>query len=345
VLQRLSEVGAERDDLYEVIEESFTSMGRGFRTEGSAEGFRLKEIDKAGRTIWVKINKGPAGIEGEAFDIDTNESIETTERQALLSGLRAMFVIPKDSFYGLLFIERIGRRNLREVLENWIIKPSSHHLGESLVRIEGFAEASDWRSILADKELLRVSEVLKSTDSGQDASTADDRVVNISVSGTAVRRGTERMRDMIANRASRRENRVDLVAENSRLEEKKHRAEADAFTVQDEAALAAVTEALARLDTSLTREDSLASFLAELTPDAGEGLEHHSYDVTIGERHPERVFSVERDSIPQFVYELGTRRLTDVEMRALWIDHAGTILTNRGVTLPRGWALKGTPIE
>jgi hypothetical protein len=343
-LQRLSEAGADGEDVLDLFEAAFTDMGTKFRREGSAEGFRCKEATRTGRTIWITINKGPAGIEGETYDMETDESVETTEQHALLSGLRAMFVVPENSYYGLMFIERIGRRNLRQLLDDWIIKPTIHQLAESLIRVEGFAEADDWRAVLADKELLQVSEVLKGG-TLDDASTPNDRVVKVSISGGAVRSLTRPVRDMIVERAQRRTNRVELTVEASRIEDKRHVAGEDAFTVEDARRLEAITKALANIDSSSSTEESLADFLGQLSPVTAEnGLNHKSYDVAVGERRPERVFSVERDSIPQFVYELAGRRLGNTELRKAWLGHAETILSNRGVTLPQGWAAD-TPSE
>ncbi|QKY80034.1 hypothetical protein SEA_DOGGS_33 [Gordonia phage Doggs] len=343
-LQRLSEAGADNADTLDLFEDAFEVMGKKFRRESGAEGFRCKEATRTGRTIWVTINKGPAGIEGETYDMETDESVETTERHALLSGLRAMFVVPADSYYGLMFVERIGRRNLRQLLDDWIIKPTIHQLAESLIRVEGFAEADDWRAVLADKELLQVSEVLKAGP-GDDASTPNDRVVKVQIAGGAVRNLTNSVKEMIISRVQRRTNRVDLTVEAARIEERRHVAGKDAFTVEDDARLEAIREALDEIDSSSSREESLAEFLAQLSPVApGGDLEHKSYDVAVGERRPERVFSVERESIPQFVYELAGRRLGDTELRRAWLSHAETILSNRGVTLPQGWAAD-TPSE
>ena len=336
-LERMNHCGPDGQDLHALVTEAFEAMGAGFRAEsGTAEGFRRKEFKTSGRAAWVKINKGPAGIEGETYDMDTEEFVETSERQALLSGLRAMFILPENSYYGVLFVERIGRRNLKQLLQNWVIEPITLGLRESIVRIEGFAEASDWQLLLADKQVLQVSELLRAGP-GDDASTAQDRTVKVTITGGALRNLSERLRQMIVERVQRRNDKAELVTETARLTTKRQ-AEADAFTVEDKEELDAVT---ARLDDLNSHEErSFADLLADLNPvdnPTEQGLVHSAYEVSVGTRRPERVFSVERESVPQLVYETG-RRLSDTELWSYWVSHAETILNNRGVSLPAGWA-------
>ena len=114
-LQRLSAAGDNDDDLLDLIEKNLVALGSGYQHEPrTAEGYRVKLIDRRGRSLFVRLNKGPEGAPGETYNVETEESIETTEKQAQLSGLRALFVIPEDSYYGLLFVERVGVRHLKE---------------------------------------------------------------------------------------------------------------------------------------------------------------------------------------------------------------------------------------
>lgn len=342
-VERVSHCGADGLDLLDLVTEAFDAMGSGYRSESrTAEGFRRKEFRTSGRSVWVKIYKGPAGIEGETYDMDTQESVPTGERQALLSGLRAMMILPSDSYYGILFVERIGRRHLKELIDNWVLKPSMFRLRESIIRLEGFAEASDWQLVLAEKQVLQVSELLKSAP-GDDASTAEDKTVKVTITGGTLRGLTERFKEMVIDRVTRRNDRAQLVTESARLEAKRlateqREAANDAFTVEDKQRLELIAARLAELDSHTDR--SIADLINDLNPvenAAEQGLEHSSYEVSVGTRRPERVFSVERDSMPQFVYETG-RRLSDSELWAAWVSHAETILSNRGVSLPAGWA-------
>ncbi|OKH72905.1 hypothetical protein EB72_19805 [Mycobacterium sp. SWH-M1] len=335
-LERINHCGPDARDLFDLVTEAFDAMGSGYRSEGAnAEGFRRKAFETSGRAAWVKINKGPAGIEGETYDMDTDEFVETSERQALLSGLRACIFLPSDSYYGLLFVERIGRRNLKQLLQAWVFDIATYELRESIVRLEGFAEASDWQTLLASKQVLQVSELLKAMP-GDDASTAEDRTVKVIMTGGILRNLTENFREVVIDRVTRRNDRARLETESARLNAK-HEAKGDAFSVEDATHLEAVTDALAQLDAH--RSPSIAALIEQLNPieNASEqGLQHSNYDITVGDRRPERVFSVERDSMPQFVYELNGR-LTDSELWAAWVSHAEAILANRGVSLPAGW--------
>ncbi|MDA2893409.1 hypothetical protein PDG61_21015 [Mycolicibacterium sp. BiH015] len=341
-VERVNECGPDGRDLFDIVTEAFQAMGDGFRSELSdAEGFRRKEYKLSGRAAWVKIYKGPAGIEGETYDMDTGESVPTSERQALLSGLRAVIILPENSYYGLLFVERIGRRNLKQLLEKWVFEPATHMLRGSLVRLEAFAETSDWQLLLADKQVLQVSEFLKSQP-GDDASTAEEKTVKVTVTGTALRNLTDGIRTMVLDRVTRKNDRAELITEAARLEAKRvatqqRAAGPDAFTIQDQEKLDAVAARLQELDTHADR--SIAELIDSINPvgnPSDQGLMHSSYEVSLGTRRPERVFSVERDSMPQFVYET-SRRLSDSELWAAWVSHAETILENRGVSLPTGW--------
>src|SRR4051794_35747512 len=99
-LYRMSSVGESGEDILDVAHDHLRALGPGYhREERESEGFRVKALDRQGRTLSVTINKGPEGATGETYDLDTQESRATTERQALLSGLRAMFVLPQDSYY------------------------------------------------------------------------------------------------------------------------------------------------------------------------------------------------------------------------------------------------------
>src|SRR4051795_2573382 len=90
-LYRLTELGQSGDDLLQLMHDHVNASGQGYHhVDRNAEGFRVKENAVRGRTLWVKINRGPSGSPGETYDLDTDLSSPTTDRQALLSELRAL---------------------------------------------------------------------------------------------------------------------------------------------------------------------------------------------------------------------------------------------------------------
>lgn len=91
-----------------------------------------------------------------------------------------MLVIPTDSYYGLLFVERVGGRHLKSLLCEIAVRPGIRQ-GGAVSRVESFAQARDWRVLLADHEVLRVSELLGG-DSATDASTPNDTKVKVEAS-------------------------------------------------------------------------------------------------------------------------------------------------------------------
>lgn len=334
-LQRLSSLGDADDDLLQIVRASFDSLGPGYQREAkTAEGYRVRVAEVRGRTLDIRINKGPEGSTGETWHLDDATSVETTERQAQLSALRALLVVPEDSYYGLLFVERIGVRHLKQVLADTIIRVAAQ-VTSVVMRVESFAETSDWERELDPQQTMRVSRFMKATDSGDDASTPDDTMVKIITEGGRLRASSDYIKELVLGRLRRRERRLDVQTQAAELE-RRRKAGPSAFTVQDEEELQRLTDEIAAMDAPRHVDDALASVLADLAPvDTGD-LEHERFDVVMGTDRPERTFVVEKDSIPQFVYELGAR-LTDGGLRNTWLDHAETILGNRGVSLPRGW--------
>lgn len=345
VLQRLSSAGDTGDDLLELIGARLEELGHGFyRDDKTSEGFRVKEVARAGRAVYVRFNKGPSGSPGETFDEETQESVETTERQALLSGLRAFLVVPKDSYYGLLFVEKVGRRHLKEVLTEVAIKPAAQRAGV-VMRIESFAELKDWEAELGQKQVLVVSELLVPTSSGEDASTPDDSTVTVTATGGRVRGVTDRLQGILSKRLTGREKRLDDLATASGLERKRV-AEPDAFTVQNAQELAAATQRVVDAEKAPAPavDPELKAALDGLVPADREGLAHKRYEVSVGERRVERTFVIESDAVPQFTYQLGGR-LEDDALVKVWKQHALGILKNRRVQLPADWDKDPAPAK
>lgn len=336
-LQRLSAVGDDGADLLDLLGQAFDGLGPGYHPmPRSAEGFRVRETTTSGRSLWVRVNRGPQGPRGETYDLDTALSTDTTERQALLSGLRVMFVLPKDSYYGLLFVERIGARHLRDLLAGTVLEAVTQASGV-LVRLEAYAEAEDWQRELAGSDLLRVSELLHSADGSEDASTPQDRVVRIVTEGSAVRAAGRAVKDLLAARFGTRRERVGAQADIALLAERRRAREAD-FTVQDEAEYQRLTAMLAEGQRPGSVEEALQRTLTGLVPVDREGLDHKKFDVALGDGSSgERNFVVESNAVPQFVYVLGDL-LPDAALRDAWRQHATTILRNLGVSLPQGRA-------
>ncbi len=336
-LYRLSEIGQSGDDLLQLLHHHVGGLAHGYHhVERKAEGFRIKENALRGRTHWLKINRGPSGSPGETYDLDTDTSMETTERQALLSGLRAMFVVPLDSYYGLLFVERVGRRNLRDLLMDIAVRPSGSSAA-TVLRIEAFAEIQDWERELAQMQVLRISEILTKRDSGDDASTVEDTIIKVSAEGGTLRQISDGLKALFSGRIHRRDERLDTMQRTSELGERRRQAKADGVTFQDEAEFQETLHKLQELNVAEDRDDSLFEVVDQVLAIDREQLDHQRFEVALGAELPQRTIVIEGDSIPQFVYELGGR-LTDGALRNTWVDHAESILSARGVDLPARWA-------
>lgn len=329
-LQRLSELGDNGDDLVDVIERAFSALGSGYHPIAkSAEGFRVREVDRSAREVWARVNRGPQGPRGETYDLDTLQSVDTTERQALLSGLRALFVVPKDSYWGLLFVERIGGRHLKDLLERTVLEATTTSTG-ALIRVENFAEAEDWQGELAGTTLVRVSELLHAADGSEDASTPRDRVVRVVTEGASLRLASEAVRGLLLDRLGGRTARLATQADLALLAERRRVRNSD-FTVQDEEEFQRLSTLLSDSQRPQTVDAALQRTLEALVPVNREGLDHKRYDVALeSARGDERNFVLESNAIPQFVYPLGSL-LPDVDLRTVWQTHANTIFNNLGV--------------
>ena len=334
-LRRLSDL--EAGDTLQLATRALESMGLGYHRDfWSSDGFRIKEIGRTGRAVFVKINKGPEGATGEAFDTQTGESVETTETQALLSGLRAMLVMPLDCYYGLLFVERVSGRHLKSLLSEIFVKPGVRQ-GGGVPRIESFAQARDWRVLLADHQVLRVSELLAGG-SDVDASTPNDSRVKVEASGGFVSDARAKVADAFAGRAERRQRRLAQEVVVADEEDKRRHAEGPGVTLMDDDEFQAELRKLDALSDPEQDELDLAELIAEAVPVGRQGLKHEQYTVaTRGPTGGERTFVIESNAIPQFVYELGGR-LTDGGLRQTWLAHAEEMLQALGVTLSPGWA-------
>lgn len=337
-LHRLTEIGDNDDDLLDVLRQVMDGLGRGYHPlSRSAEGYRVKDVAQPGRTLLTRINRGPQGIPGEVYDLESEESVDTTVRQAQLSGLRAMFVVPENSYFGLMFVERIGIRHLKELLEDQVVGVAAAVTG-TLIRVENFAELADWNRELSDMAVVRVSELLQNKDSSDDASTPKDRVVKVTTHGRLIAEASMSVKDLIVSRIGRRESKLDVQVELSDLARRRRAATKDAFTVQDEERYQTLSEELAGRNRVSTLDEALAATLEELVPVDRDELQHRRFDVSLGHGvNPERTFVIESNAVPQFVYEI-TTRLGDTALRNLWVAHAETIMANRGVALPAGWA-------
>lgn len=337
-LQRLSAVGDDGQDLLDLLEQASTALGGGYHAlPRSAEGFRLRDAARQGRVLWLRVNRGPQGPRGETYDLDTATSVDTTERQALLSGLRAMFVLPVDSYFGLLFVERIGSRHLKELLASTILDAVTQASG-ALVRLESYAEAEDWQRELAGTDLLRVSELLHASDGSEDASTPRDRVVRVVTEGSAVRAAGAAVKDLLTGRLGARGERLGAESRLAVLAERRRTRRGD-FTVQEENEYQRLSTLVDEGRRAGTVDQALQNALARLVPVDRDGLDHKRFDVALGEPgEGERNFVVESNSVPQFVYTLGGL-LADAALQRTWRQHSTTILRNLGVRQPDAQAV------
>ncbi|TFC49062.1 hypothetical protein E3O47_12410 [Cryobacterium sp. TMT2-17-1] len=250
-LQRLSEFGPDQLDLLTEVDRELKMLGDAFyRNDGMAEGYRLKSHNRRGRSISLKMRRGPVGNPGEMLDVESLESVEAGRTKALLSEFRASFYIPRDSYYGFLFVERIGGRHLKDLLYHLIAKKIGLRTSMG-VRMEGFALTDDWRKELAGKQVLRVTEVLAPSDSAHDPSTVEDLTVRVSVEGAGLTTRDGDLKERIFELLERKQEELRQLVRIAPLEARRkvigetHRrdgtvirelkkAPRDAFTVADE---------------------------------------------------------------------------------------------------------------
>lgn len=356
-LETLSAIGSANVDLLEEVQRELTGLGSGFhRNPVLAEGFRKRAHSRRGRSIHLWVRRGPVGSLGETFDTESETSTETGLATALLSELRASFYIPKGSYYGFLFVERVGGRHLKDLLVQRIIKPISltHQVN---VRVEGFALSDDWRRELNTKQVLRVTELLQPRDSAHDASTLDELQVRVAVEGAGLSRRGEDIKSMIFDVLDRRHRKYRELARIAPLERRRtvwreiqkrdgavehgwRRAPKSAFTAADEQEWRAISDEISALDTDSVSDELRQDLQSVLPVDRGE-YESRRLEVSFGDERPERSFVIAGDRVPQFVYEFG-ERLVDAQLLAAWDATAAQFLSTLGVTLTPGWPVEAS---
>lgn len=336
-LHRLSNFGEARNlDLHVLSKSSLENIkDKYFGDKHGSEGYRIRHIEERGRTLFVKVNKGPQNTGGEAYDPTTGEGFEISPRSAMLGRMRAMLALPKDSYYGLLFAERQGNRNLKEIIRNQALYPNAI-VNDTTIHIDNFAEYSDWQKLLKDQKALSLTEYLEIRDSTHDSSTASTPIKLIA-EGPRINRITKGVLGAITARAKRNEEYFDTLSAAADLSEEKAR-KGKAFSVSDNEELAKQRAHLKTLRDSPELSEEITRQLRDAIPiEIGEKIEHKSYQVVTGEEKPERTFNVDRNTMPQFVYE--TQGIfPDNKLLDLWVAHAEIIFRSRGVSLPKGWA-------
>lgn len=354
-LQRLSAIGEHDVDLLAALESELTQMGAKFyKNPGLAEGFRKHSHTVRGRSIFLRLRRGPVGNPGETFDIESEESVETGLTTALLSELRASIYVPRDSYFGFLFVERVGGRHLKDLVQRLIVRPValSTQMG---IRVEAFALTDDWRRELAGKQVLRVTEMLEQRDSSHDPSTVDDLTVRVSAEGAGLSSRGEDLKARIFDVLDRRHLEYRKLAEIAPLEQRRKywgttkkrngtvvptrkKAPRTAFTVSDEAEWAAL---VAEIDAARSgaASDDLLGELQVLLPVNRDEYESRRVEVSFGSERPEKTFVVAGDRVPQLVYEF-EGWLTDTQLREAWDATADQFLRTLGVSLPSGWPIE-----
>jgi len=326
------------------------SLGLGLVSSSEEEGFRVRECAGTGRALWLRINQGPRRVPGEVWDDDVQAATDLTDAQSALSELRGMLVVPAGAHFGLLFVERVARRHLREIVKEHVLDPIGIENG-LLIRASAFADGADWRRDLAGKQVLRVGQLLKrETTAATPADDPEEAFVDISVQGTALRSRTEALKDRFFRRADRQAEKLRALIraseaadqadaiERARLSDQqlqRQSPQTEAALVDDERE---ITAQLRELEEAERGDVGVGAELAGLIPAEFEGFDHKRWEISFGEQRPERTFVLERDSMPQFLYELGGDRLPDTALRETWRAHAERIFRDFGDPLPRGWS-------
>jgi hypothetical protein len=356
-LQRLSEFGEHGLDLQSELTRRLDEMGTAFvENEGLAEGYRVASFEERGRSIFIKMRRGPVGHPGEMLDLDDQTSVEAGRRKALLSELRAGFYLPRNSYYGFLFVERNGGRHVKDLIYQQVVKPVAERTFMG-IRVEGFALTDDWRRELDGKQVLRITEVLEPTDSAHDPSTVDDVMVRVTAEGPGLSSRGSDLKGLVLDLMNRRHAEYRALAKVADLEERRmvwtekrkrdgsvvrvrKKAPRSGFTVADEREYKELLEGVAALRSGPSNED-LKDELRSALPVDRDQFESRRVEVSFGEKRPEKTFVVAGDRVPQLVYEFGGWML-DSEIRSTWDSTSESFLTGLGVSLPSGWPVEPT---
>ncbi|MBB2915474.1 hypothetical protein FHS43_006795 [Streptosporangium becharense] len=257
------------------------------------QAFDIQDFHRSGRTLKIWGSAGPYGATGNLTNVDSGNRRRYGNRDATMVDLRAMLIIPAGERMGLLFCERRGARHLKNIIERHVLKVIGNRHS---VRFDvlPFVDPKAWKKFLDSAQTYEISYVYRST---RLEDLAPERRsagdLRMTVSGGVARRVGKSFRSILSQMAEKHEE------------------------VEDDHSGVVIQE--------FPRP-------AELRPRDEEHFDHERIEMQVGNDGAKRTIVIERERLPQFIYEL-EKDLADDALWEHFQDHADKILSDLGSTL------------
>jgi hypothetical protein len=323
-LKCLTELGSDKLDLLHATHERLAAFGDSY-IDREDEGLTIQELRPDGRTLFIRAVRGQVGSPGTVYDRDTGKHTRRTERQPALNELRAFFVLPEGSVYGLLFVEVQGNKHLKDVVDEYAITPIAKAT-KMTINLGSWGEAADWKKDLAGKVPLRVTETLDRESNPGGTSEVETTRARVVIEGRGMVAKAVDVAAVVTGRAERRDEEHRALYRAAIL---------DPETEEERQALAEVAELRKAKPVVSDVEAALGDYMPIA---ARQDFVHKTWTIGFGTDHKtDRTVILERGGLPQFRYETAAARLLDSDLLTLWRGHAVDIYQRFFDPLPSGY--------
>jgi len=150
--------------LTDLLENTLRDLKGEIQTEARYEqAFRIDDFDRDREFLFVEAVAGPYGVRGSLLHTKTGSEHQYTEDHATVRPLRAMFVLPRQGYTGLLFCERYAGRHLKNSLEKGVLVTALkvQPLPEHAAKLSTFVDRAAWKAFLGQSSIYRVTSVFR----------------------------------------------------------------------------------------------------------------------------------------------------------------------------------------
>ncbi|MGW0482641.1 hypothetical protein [Nonomuraea sp. NPDC003214] len=123
---------------------------------------RVDRRREFGRSFMIAGTSGPYGLLGNAVHLDTGAEQEIDERTAMMTSMRSMIFLPRDSYDAVIMCERVGRRSFRNAIERHILKAIGTDIGITF-KVSAHVDTRAWAKFLREGHVNQITSIYRST--------------------------------------------------------------------------------------------------------------------------------------------------------------------------------------